>query len=67
MLKDIKKQGVNDYGVWVIGTLEYQGFVINDLFSTNLKSEIDTTKSYEVKSVKIIRNKSNIIRFQLIF
>lgn len=67
MLKDIKKQGANDYGIWVIGTLEYNGFIINDLFSTNLKSELDTTKSYEVKTVKIIRNKSNIIRFQLIF
>lgn len=67
MLKDIKKQGSNDYGIWVIGTLEYNGFVINDLFSTNLKSELDSTKSYEVKSVKIIRNKSNVLRFQLIF
>lgn len=67
MIKDIKKQGSNDYGIWLIGTLEYNGFVINDLFSTNLKNELDATKSYEVKSVKIIRNKSNIIRFQLIF
>lgn len=67
MIKDIKKQGSNDYGIWLIGTLDYNGFVINDLFSTNLKNELDATKSYEVKSVKIIRNKSNIIRFQLIF
>lgn len=67
MINNLKKQGSNDYGIWVIGTLTYQGFEFTDLFSTNLKSELDLTKSYEVKSVQVIRNKKNELRFKLIF
>lgn len=65
---EVKKQGTNDYGVWVIGTLDMGGLVINDLFNTNLKEEIiDTTKPVKVKKVKISRSKNRELRFTLEF
>lgn len=66
---EVKKQGTNDYGVWIIGTLELGGLVISDLFNTNLPHELeDTTKPIKVKKVKISRSmKSNQLRFSLEF
>lgn len=65
---EVKKQGTNDYGVWVIGTLDMGGLVINDLFNTNLKDELtDTTKPIKVKRVKISRSKNRDLRFTLEF
>ena len=66
---EVKKQGTNDYGVWIIGTLELGGLVISDLFNTNLSKELDdTTKPIKVKKVKISRSmKSNQLRFTLEF
>lgn len=65
---EVKKQGTNDYGVWVIGTLDMGGLVINDLFNTNLKDElVDTTKPIKVKRVKISRSKNRDLRFTLEF
>lgn len=65
---EVKKQGTNDYGVWVIGTLDMGGLIINDLFNTNLKEEIiDTTKPIKIKKVKISRSKNRDLRFTLEF
>lgn len=66
---EVKKQGSNDYGVWVIGTLTIGNLIIEDLFNTNLKEELsDTTQPIKVKKVKISRSmKSNQIRFCLEF
>lgn len=66
---EVKKQGINDYGVWIIGTLELGGLVISDLFNTNLSHELDdTTKPIKVKKVKISRSmKTNQLRFSLEF
>ena len=55
-LCDIKKQGKNDNGVWVIGTLvSDNGIELREIFSTNLTEELDMTKTYQVKKVKISR------------
>lgn len=56
-LGEIRKCGKTEKGkVWVIGTLYLEsGIEITEIFSTNLQSEIDTTKTYQVKKVKISR------------
>lgn len=67
---DIKKFGKTQYGVWVIGTLKYNGLEVDDLFNTTLS---DTTlfedkSSIKVKSIKISRNpKTKLLRFTLDF
>lgn len=51
---EVKKQGVNDGGLWVIGTLDIGGLVIESIFNTNMRTLIeDTTKPIKVKKVKI--------------
>lgn len=66
---EVKKQGTNDYGVWVIGTLVIGNLVIEDLFNTNLKDELDdTTQPIKVKKVKISRSaKTRNLRISLEF
>ena len=65
---EVKKQGSNNHGVWLIGTLDMGGLVIESIFNTNLKSELsDTTQPIKVKKVKISRNRDNTIRFDLEF
>lgn len=65
---EVKKQGTSPRGVWVIGTLDMGGLVIESIFNTNLKSELsDTTKPIKIKKVKISRNRDNSIRFDLEF
>lgn len=65
---EIKKQGTSLRGVWVIGTLDMGGLVIDSIFNTNLKSELsDTTQPIKIKKVKISRNRDNSIRFDLEF
>lgn len=66
---EVQKQGTNEYGVWVIGTLVIGNLVIRDLFNTNLKDELsDTTQPIKVKKVKISRSqKSNQLRISLEF
>ena len=65
---EVKKQGTSPRGVWVIGTLDMGGLVIESIFNTNLKSELsDTTQPIKVKKVKISRNRDNTIRFDLEF
>lgn len=65
---EIKKQGTSPRGVWVIGTLDMGGLVIDSIFNTNLKSELsDTTQPVKIKKVKISRNRDNSIRFDLEF
>lgn len=66
---EVQKQGVNEYGLWIIGTLELGGLTIRDLFNTNLSNEIeDTSKPIKVKKVKISRSqKTRELRFTLEF
>lgn len=66
---EVQKQGISDYGVWVIGTLTIGNLVIRDLFNTNLKDELsDTTQPLKVKKVKISRSqKTNQLRISLEF
>lgn len=66
---EVQKQGTNEYGVWVIGTLTIGNLVIRDLFNTNLKDELsDTTQPLKVKKVKISRSqKTNQLRISLEF
>lgn len=67
MLSNIKKIGKNQFGYWLIGTLTYNGFIITDIFNTNLTSELDTSQTYEVKMVEISKSKDKNIRLKLIF
>lgn len=67
---DIKKFGKTDYGVWVIGTLKYQGLEVNDLFNTTLSDTtiLEDKESIKVKTIKISRSsKSKNLRITLEF
>lgn len=67
---DIKKFGKTQYGVWVIGTLKYNGLEVEDLFNTNLSdtSILEDKESIKVTKIKISRNsKTKQIRITLEF
>lgn len=69
---EVKKQGSNDNGVWVIGTLDLGGIVIDSIFNTNLQQLIaDTTQPIKVKKVKISNRltKDNLryVSFSIVF
>lgn len=66
---EIKKFGQTDYGVWVIGTLKYQGLEVTDLFNTNLSdvSSLETKTDIKVKTIKISRKKDKSFRITLEF
>lgn len=62
---EVVKQGTTSKGfVWVLGKLDMGGLVIQDLFNTNSKEELDKTKPVKVKKVIIRRNREdNNLRF----
>lgn len=62
MLK-VKKCGITEYGSWVIGTLEYKGLIIKDIFSVNKPCEIGN--SYEVENIYISRNSKGELKIKL--
>ena len=69
---EVKKQGSNDNGVWVIGTLDLGGIVIDSIFNTNLQKPIeDTTQPIKVKKVKIsnrlTKDNQRYVSFSLVF
>ena len=67
---DIKKFGKTQYGVWVIGSLKYQGLEIEGLFNTTLSdtSLLEDKESIKVKSIKISRSsKTKSFRITLDF
>ena len=66
---EIKKSGSTQYGVWVVGTLKYNGLEITDIFNTNLSdtSLLDDKESIKVQSIKIARRKDGNLRITLVF
>lgn len=66
---DIKKSGTTKYGVWVVGTLRFQGLEISDIFNTNLSDTtlLDDKESIKVKTIKIARRKDGQFRITLEF
>lgn len=62
MLK-VNKCGTTQYGSWVIGTLEYKGLIIKDIFSVNKSCEIG--KTYEVDNIYISRNSKGELKIKL--
>lgn len=69
---EVKKQGSNDNGVWVIGTLDLGGIVIDSIFNTNLQQLIaDTTQPIKVKKVKIsnrlTKDNQRYVSFSIVF
>lgn len=69
---EVKKQGSNDNGVWVIGTLDLGGIVIDSIFNTNLQQPIaDTTQPIKVKKVKIsnrlTKDNQRYVSFSIVF
>ena len=66
---EIKKSGKTEYGVWVIGTLKYQGLEITDIFNTTLDdtSIFEDKESIKVKTIKISRRKDKSLRITLEF
>lgn len=66
---EIKKSGSTQYGVWVVGTLKYNGLEITDIFNTNLSdtSLLDDKESIKVQSIKIARRRDGNLRITLVF
>ena len=60
---EIIKYGTSKYGVWVIGSLQYEGFEVVDIFNTNLKDEdfFKDKTSIKPKKFKISRRNNKII------
>lgn len=63
---EVKKFGKTKYGVWILGTLKYQGFEIKDIFKTNLK-DIPNETNLKVKKLIVNKSKNGDIRFSLEF
>lgn len=63
---NIAKCGQNDFGIWVYGTLQYDGLEIRDIFRTNLL-EIPKDTKLKIKKLIIKRTKNNDIRFSIEF
>lgn len=61
---NIAKCGQTDFGVWVYGTLQYEGLEIKDIFKTNLL-EIPKDNKLRIKKLIIKRTKNNDIRFSI--
>lgn len=61
---NIAKSGQTDYGVWVYGTLQYEGLEIKDIFKTNL-TEIPKDNKLRIKKLIIKRTKNNDIKFSV--
>lgn len=60
---EIIKYGTSKFGVWVIGSLKYEGFEVVDIFNTNLKDEdfFKDKTSIKPKKFKISRRNNKII------
>ena len=60
---EIIKYGTSKRGVWVIGTLQYQGLEVTDIFNTNLKDEeeLKDKTSVKPKKFKISRRFDKIV------
>lgn len=61
---NILKCGQNDFGIWVYGSLEYNGLEIKDIFKTNLL-EIPKVDKIRIKKLIIKKTKNNDIRFSV--
>lgn len=61
---NIAKCGQTDFGVWVYGTLQYEGLEIKDIFKTNLL-EIPKDNKLRIKKLIIKRTKNNDIKFSV--
>ena len=61
---NIAKCGQTDFGVWVYGTLQYEGLEIKDIFKTNLL-ELPKDNKIKIKKLIIKRTKNNDIRFSV--
>lgn len=62
---DVKRCGKTTYGYWALGTLKYNGFEIQDIFSVN--KELKDGGKYKPILVTLKRNKNNQLRFKLDF
>lgn len=61
---NIAKCGKTDFGVWVYGTLQYEGLEIKDIFRTNL-TDIPKDNKLRIKKLIIKRTKNNDIKFSV--
>lgn len=67
---EVRKQGLNEYGLWLVGNLDLGGLLFeNFMFNTNLKEEIkDVSQPIKIKRVKIYKSmKTNNLSFTVEF
>ena len=62
---DVKKCGKTNYGFWAYGTLKYNGFEIQDIFTVN--KELKDGERYKPLLVTLKRNQKHQLRFKLDF
>lgn len=60
---EVKKSGKTDFGYWAYGTLKYNGFEVQDIFTLN--KEVKDGETYKPKTIYLKRNKKNQMRFKL--
>lgn len=60
---EVKKSGKTEYGYWAYGTLKYNGFEVQDIFTLN--KEVKDGEKYKPTQVYLKRNKNNQLRFKL--